>query len=89
MPLTVLRVHQVRQVGFCKNGNACRFLHDDATVDQELLLLKSKSSKTHLLRRCSRLEQDSLSEFLDVAVEAAKSAGEVAGAHALVFLAIF
>ncbi|KAK8936051.1 Zinc finger CCCH domain-containing protein 53 [Platanthera zijinensis] len=31
--------------GFCKNGNACRFLHDDAAADQELLLLRSKSSK--------------------------------------------
>ncbi|KAL0922593.1 hypothetical protein M5K25_006589 [Dendrobium thyrsiflorum] len=30
--------------GFCKNGNACRFLHDDAAVEQELLL-RSKSSK--------------------------------------------
>lgn len=30
--------------GFCKNGNACRFLHDDAAAEQELLL-RSKSSK--------------------------------------------
>ncbi|XP_020588726.1 zinc finger CCCH domain-containing protein 53-like isoform X2 [Phalaenopsis equestris] len=30
--------------GFCKNGNACRFLHDDAAAEQELLL-RSRSSK--------------------------------------------